>query len=427
MKKIYNIVLSAAVAVAGFTSCANDDIKDESIFNVRPNVIDKSLYSAPLDSFCKKNFLENYNLDFKYKMVDISSDVNKNLQPASYEKCEEMAVLVKYLWYDVYKNLVGLNGFSGLEFLKKNSPRIIHLIGSKNMNPVQGTEVLGTAEGGIKVTLYRGNTLDISDLDYCNRYFFKTMHHEFGHILHSNYVVPLEYRTISSGFYDALGWQNTCDSVAHGDGFVTQYSRNNYNDDFVEMLSVYVTATPQKWQTILDRAKFQWEEVTFDKDSKGWTEFEKILARYNRNGGDIDSIGYVKEKTTQKLTIVRKLIKRQPTEDKNDYAYSIPDEDGKPQFIFKEEGKTGTELIIKKLGILTDWLKEHYKLDIEELHKAVMQRSYMTDDNGELVLGSDGNPINRIVQPYQGYPTLLEYLVTNMRNYTTIDSFDFIK
>jgi len=426
MKKLFNIFLFAAAATLGLGSCAEDNLSDESIFDIRPDVIDKTQFSAPLDSFCKKNFLQTYNVDFKYKMQDISSSVDKNLTPASYEKCEEMAVLIKYLWYDVYQQNVGSSAADGYEFLKQNSPRIIHLIGSKNMNPVQGTEILGTSEGGIKVTLYRSNSLDISDLDYCNRYFFKTTHHEFGHVLHSNYVVPLEYRTLSSGFYDALGWQETCDSVALGDGFISQYSRNNYNDDFVEMLANYVTMTPNKWNDCLAKAAFQWEEVTYDKDSNGWKEFEKILARYNKQGGDIDSIGYVKSKTSTKLTIVRKIIKRDVTEEKNDYAYAIPDADGNIQYVFKEEGKTGTELILKKLSMLKDWMKEHYNADLDQLRHAVLSRSYVMDENGEIVY-ENGKPLNRIVQPYGGKATLLEYLVDKMRNYETVETFDFIK
>ncbi len=427
MKKIFNIFLFAAAATLGLGSCADDDLSSESIFDVRPDLIDKTQFSAPLDSFCKKNFLQTYNVDFKYKMQDISSSVDKNLTPASYSKCEEMAVLIKYLWYDVYRQNVGDSEADGTEFLKQNSPRIIHLIGSKNMNPVQGTEILGTSEGGIKVTLYRSNTLDINDLDYCNKYFFKTMHHEFGHVLHSRYVVPLEYRQLSSGFYDALGWQETCDSVALGDGFISQYSRNNYNDDFVEMLANYVTMTPKVWEDRLAKAAFQWEEVTYDRDSHGWQQFDKIRAKYAREGGDIDSIGYIKSQTETKLTIVRKIIKRDVTEEKNDYAFAIPDEDGKIQYIFKEEGKTGTELILKKLSLLREWMKEHYNADIDKLRNAVLTRSYVMDENGEIVYDERGQAVNRILQPYGGMPTLVEYLVNEMRNYNTVDTFDFIK
>lgn len=426
MKHTFKVAALSLLAIAGITSCS-DELDSQSIFNIKPEKIDQNLYSAPLDSFCKRNFLETYNMDFKYKMQDVASDVNKNLTPATFERCEAMAVLVKYLWYDVYCNNVGDSVEVGREFLRKNSPRIVHLVGSKNMNPIQGTEILGTSEGGIKITLYRCNDLDISDLDYCNKYYFHVMHHEFGHQLCSRFVVPREYRMLSSGFYDALGWQETCDSVALGDGFITQYARNNYEDDFVEMLATYVTSTPAYWQERLVRAKDQWEEVTFDKDSHGWKEFDKIRARIVTQGANIDSIGYVKEQNSQHLTIVRKSIKRTSAAKKGDYEYALPDADGNIQYITREDGKRGDQLITKKLEMLTEWLDKNYGIDIERLHTSVMQRSYITDADGNLVLDAQGRPQNRIVQPYQGSATLLDYLLENMRNYKTIDNFDFIK
>lgn len=424
MKHTFKIFTLSLLALVGFASCS-EELDENSIFSIKPEVIDMTKFSAPLDSFCKKNFLETYNVDFMYKMEDVSSDVKKNLTPATYERCEEMAVLIKYLWYDVYRNNVGDSLAEGYEFLKYNSPRIIHLVGSKNMNPTQGTEILGTSEGGIKITLYRCNDLDPADLDYCNHYYFHTMHHEFGHQLHSRYVVPLDFRTICAGFYDALGWQETCDSVALGDGFISQYARNNYNDDFVETLSFYVTSTEDMWAERLDRAQFQWEEITYDKDSHGWKEFERIRAAYNRYGGDIDSIGYIKEQTTNKLTIVRKVIKRTSTEKKGDYAYAIPGEDGKPQLILKEEGKTGVDKINKKLDMVKEWMDKNYNVDIDRLRTTIIRRSYVTDENGDLVKGANGKPINRLVQPYQGYPTLVDYLVEKLRNFETVETFDF--
>ena len=84
--------------------------------------MDRSAYTFPLDTFVKKNFLEPYNLKYIYKMEDVGSDMQKNLVPATYEKSVDLAVLVKYLWLDVYAKLAGEKEV----FLKKYSPRIIH-------------------------------------------------------------------------------------------------------------------------------------------------------------------------------------------------------------------------------------------------------------------------------------------------------------
>ena len=79
-------------------------------------------------------------------------------------KAQQMAKIVKYLWFDAYGTVVGP------DFLKENGPRIIHLIGSPAYNPISGTILLGTAEGGLKVTLYRCNELDPTNVDQLNDY-----------------------------------------------------------------------------------------------------------------------------------------------------------------------------------------------------------------------------------------------------------------
>ena len=68
--------------------------------------------------------------------------------------------------------------------------------------------MLGTAEGGKKITLYEVNSLDFEnvDIEVLNEYYFKTMHHEFAHILHQkrNYdhrliALPKENMLVPTG------------------------------------------------------------------------------------------------------------------------------------------------------------------------------------------------------------------------------------
>ena len=183
MKAKLSILIIAAVAMVSFTlgSCSDDNL-GASIFDTVDHPLDKSLYTFPLDTFVKVNFQEPYNVRYMYKMQDMSlssSDLQKNLTPCSYDKSVDLATLAKYLWFDIYKELANQHEI----FLKKYSPRIIHIIGSKSLNVSQGTETLGVAEGGLKISLYNANNLSVDDIDMMNEYFFKTMHHEFGHIL----------------------------------------------------------------------------------------------------------------------------------------------------------------------------------------------------------------------------------------------------
>ena len=187
------LFVAVAALSAGFTSCSDDDFTS-TIFNTAPaqDYLDKTQYTFPLDTFIKKEFLEPYNVKFQYKFDDKGSDKNKNLTPATYDQIVDLAVLTKYLWYDVYKQL------AGDVFLKKYSPRIINLTGSKNYNVSSGTETLGDASSGVKINLYNVNNLDVTKIDVMNEYFFKTMHHEFAHILDQHVLHPTAFNTISS-------------------------------------------------------------------------------------------------------------------------------------------------------------------------------------------------------------------------------------
>ena len=244
------LIVSIIAVSAGFVSCSDDDDFTATIFDSDPSIdyLDKSLYTFPLDTFCKKEFLEPYNLKFIYKMEDKGSDMNKNLTPATYDKSVDLAVLTKYLWYDIYKDV------ASDEFLKENSPRIIHVIGSKNYNPSQGTETLGDASSGVKINLYNVNNLDASNITMMNQYFFKTMHHEFAHILHQTKNYSTDFNLISTD-YQGPSWLNLeSDAVANKMGYVTCYASYSPDEDFVEIISNYVTHAKGYWESVLATA-----------------------------------------------------------------------------------------------------------------------------------------------------------------------------
>jgi len=402
--KTFFLLMLTAVGAGSFTACSDDDF-GESIFQIPSGNIDMTSYTAPLDSFVKKCFLIPYNVDFKYKMEDISTDVSKNLVPTSYQKCKEMAVLTKYLWYDVYRENVGDDFKEGELLMKKYSPRIIHLVGSKNINPNTGTEVLGETSNGIMITLFRGNTLDVNNMDYCNEYFFQTMHHEFGHMLCSNVVVPTEYRSLTAGTYDALSWHETSDSVALGQGYISDYSRNNYEDDFVEMFSVFLTSTDQQWVDRLNTSKWAWEEKEVMYDY--WQKLRRMTPAEG-----MDSIGYLKSISTKndgKCTVIRKIIKREvlnDTDDSSVYAHAIPNEDGSIAYL----GEGGYDYIMTKFDILKKYLIENYNIDIYRLREAINRRCYYMDEEGNFELDSNGKAKNRVKD-------ILPQLLRDLENY----------
>lgn len=245
MKK-YLIILSSLVLLA-FTSCQEEEL-GPSIFDVDIPVYDSALATGEFDKYLYEHYVQPYNLDFRYRMRDVGSDTQYNLVPAKYNKAIQLAVLTEYLWFDVYGTVVEP------DFLKQNGPRIIFLVGSPAYNPEQGTETLGTAEGGIKVTLYKVNEMIPTNIAHLNEYFFHTMHHEFCHILHQKISYPPEFDAISAGKYSPTGWQNRTDEEAQRMGFVTNYASCEGREDFVEVISNYITETDEDWNNMLETA-----------------------------------------------------------------------------------------------------------------------------------------------------------------------------
>lgn len=244
MKKIYLFLLAAFVAL-GMTSCSDDDPDGAEIFPT------SAVNRDSFDKWLLKNFTMPYNVEVKYKMEDIYSDMSYDLVPADSANSAKLMKIAKYLWFDAYAEVMGP------EFVKENVPRVIHLIGSPAYNVGQGTMVLGTAEGGYIVTLYMVNSLDddmLADYSLMNEYYFHTMHHEFTHILTQKKSYSENYQLITANSYVSGDWYQKSDHEAHQAGYVTPYSMSKSNEDFAEVMSTYITDSPEQWQAILDDA-----------------------------------------------------------------------------------------------------------------------------------------------------------------------------
>ncbi len=241
MKKNIYAILLAFVASFALMSCSDDDPSSESIF---PTTSPKR---DAFDKWLLENYTFPYNVEMKYKMEDIESDMKYHLVPADSAKTAKLSIIMKYLWFDAYNEVVGP------DFIKENMPRTIHFIGSPAYNS-EGTMVLGTAEGGLKITLYMVNSLDdetLKDYDTMNEYYFHTLHHEFTHILNQKIPYDQSYKLITESGYVSGDWYLISDKTAHQAGFITPYAMVEPLEDFAEMLSGYVTKSQSEWNAIL--------------------------------------------------------------------------------------------------------------------------------------------------------------------------------
>lgn len=236
MKRSLTYFLLAFVAMS-FYACSEDELSSVSVIKVEQGK------KNDFDKWLQIKYTDTYNIDFKYRLEDNESDMNYYLVPADYNKSIQMAHLVKHLCLDAFDEVVGS------AFTKSYFPKMINLVGSAAYN-TNGTIVLGTAQGGLKITLYMINKLEPTNVPLLNEYYFKTIHHEFTHILNQTKPFSTDFKMISGKDYVNDSWNTSFkkDSLSLKKGFITPYASKEDNEDFVELVAVYLTHTEQYWQ-----------------------------------------------------------------------------------------------------------------------------------------------------------------------------------
>lgn len=227
-------------------SCSEEKLSPESIF------VDQKVEKNELDNYIDQTYTKDYNIAILYKFVEKESDLDYNLSPASYESSVRMTKLLYHLGIQPYDKITGSK-----DFIRKYFPKLLNYIGSPAYRN-NGTYVLGTAEGGVKITLYLLNQLNAEsgkDIAFLNDKYFHTMHHEFGHILHQTKGYPASFEQITGARYVSDAWSDIYESEAEATalGFVSPYASKEPNEDFVETYSFYITLSPAQWNQRISR------------------------------------------------------------------------------------------------------------------------------------------------------------------------------
>ena len=226
-------------------SCSKEEKLDStSVF------VDSKVEKNDLDKYIYTNFTIPYNLDIIYKYVDRESDLNYNLVPATYDASVRLVKLINYLGLEPYNDLTGSK-----EFIRSNFPKVLNFIGS---SPIQnnGNVILGTAENGAKMTLYNLmnlNACTATNASYLTEQYFKTIHHEFQHILNQRKPFPSDFRAITGTTYvdDAWATVYTSNGAAIAAGYVSRYASKAPEEDFAELFSIYVTRSQAAFDAAL--------------------------------------------------------------------------------------------------------------------------------------------------------------------------------
>lgn len=354
----------AAVALLGLSAVAISSCSEEklgpSIFPEVDETLDPNSSTYKFDKWLNQTYREPYNLDFLYRMEDVGTNMNYNLVPANYEQSVDLAVLCKYLWFDVY------NKIAGEEFLKQYGPRILHLVGSPAMNAISGTEIVGLAEGGVKVTLFKVNDLDVNNIAGLNELYFKTMHHEFAHILHQTKTIPVTFRTYSAGFYDGSNWQSRDSRLLNSQGFVTPYASSAVREDFAETIANYIVQPDWWWANIYDMASRGWAT---DGDPQNPDATYYCYYYYDNNVAGDENLKYVPisgvvTETDEQGNVVYYVGRLTDSDGNRIVAYPVQDDDE----------IDGVAIINQKIEDARQWMRTEFNVDLDKLREEVQSR-----------------------------------------------------
>lgn len=271
MKKIFYILISALLL--GMTSCSKEDLGESAI------AIPDDAPKTEIDIYIHDNFTVPYNVGVLYKWVDGETEIGKNLVPPSEDKIIPFLKVIKKAWIEPYVDA------AGQPFLQKLMPKQIQLFGSASYNN-DGTIVQGTAEGGRKLVLYEINSFNPQNRVKFKR-FIHVMHHEFGHIMHQTVLYPDSWKTLTPQYTST--WANFSEQEALNQGFITPYSMNVADDDFVEMIATYLTNSKAEFDAIIARAAPKGQEMLRTK--------EQIVINYMWENWHVDMPSFRDEMT----------------------------------------------------------------------------------------------------------------------------------
>ncbi|MBQ2151006.1 MAG: putative zinc-binding metallopeptidase [Bacteroidales bacterium] len=248
MKKYIVFALVSALFAVAFSSCRKDEpLSKDSIITMDDYI------QNDFDKWLEANFVNPYNIVFKYRYQIDESNRTYYTIPASYDCAIIMAHIVKYLCIDSYDEV------AGVDFTRQYFPKMFFIIGEWEYNN-NGTMILGTAEGGKKILLTGVNWIPkVLDGTYSssydiarglNHYYIKTIHHEFTHILNQTKDFPVEFSQITPNDYVYNDWSNAPYNSGYMQrGFISSYAQHSDGEDFAEMLSIYVTNTQEQWDS----------------------------------------------------------------------------------------------------------------------------------------------------------------------------------
>lgn len=233
MKNILFLFL-ILIATSSFTACSEEGIgnRDEELLGLGGD----DYIPTEVDYWITDNYTKPYNMEVKYRWSRSELSLNSTLIPPKEEAVIPVMQAIHTGWISPYEKVVDPS------FIRKLSPKKFVLVGSPRYS--NNTIVLGEAEGGRKIVIYRLNWYNPGETDVLQS-ILKTCHHEFGHTLHQAVKYPQEYEDITPAGYTS-SWTSISEKESIRRGFVSRYACDSPNEDFSDMLA-YICVLGRKW------------------------------------------------------------------------------------------------------------------------------------------------------------------------------------
>jgi substrate import-associated zinc metallohydrolase lipoprotein len=197
---------------------------------------------GPIDKWIYDTLTVPFNSTVKYKYDQFELALDRTLVPIKEEKIIPVLSALKKVWMDTYIAEAGIN------FFKKYGNKFFVLVGSGSYDLATGAVNLGlTSEDGTKIVIFQLNYFGTKSMagykladSVVAKEVFKTIEHEFGHVLHKNILYPFTFNQVGSQSYTS-DWTNVTYPEALAEGFVTNYAMSQADEDFCETVSYMLT------------------------------------------------------------------------------------------------------------------------------------------------------------------------------------------